>query len=196
MRRSSGFTLIELLVAIVAANLFPVLARAREKARQASCLSNITQIGLASLMYAQVRNERLPPRCGPRMDWGPPWDTQMCGYMAIYPYIRNMQIFECPFYSRLVPTTWDLHTQINWAVSPFPEPWLGSYAMNVPMGGMRLAQVQRPLRCSTGSRALTEAPERPVACRPRSWLERRQARKLPQHLLAQGRQSPGRRLGQ
>nr|MBP8953256.1 prepilin-type N-terminal cleavage/methylation domain-containing protein [Armatimonadota bacterium] len=56
MRRTSGFTLIELLVviaiiAILAAILFPVFARAREKARQASCQSNIKQIMLACIMY-------------------------------------------------------------------------------------------------------------------------------------------------
>jgi len=54
MRR--GFTLIELLVviaiiAILAAILFPVFARAREKARQTSCLSNLKQIAQAELMY-------------------------------------------------------------------------------------------------------------------------------------------------
>ena len=60
MRR--GFTLIELLVviaiiAILAAILFPVFARAREKARQTSCLSNIKQITLGALMYLSDYDE-------------------------------------------------------------------------------------------------------------------------------------------
>ncbi len=60
-----GFTLIELLVviaiiAILAAILFPVFAKAREKARQTSCLSNQKQIALAILMYTQDNNEMLP----------------------------------------------------------------------------------------------------------------------------------------
>ncbi len=61
-----GFTLIELLVviaiiAILAAILFPVFAKAREKARQTSCTSNQRQIVLAVQMYAQENNELLPP---------------------------------------------------------------------------------------------------------------------------------------
>ena len=60
-----GFTLIELLVviaiiAILAAILFPVFAKAREKARQAKCTSNQRQVALAALMYAQENNEILP----------------------------------------------------------------------------------------------------------------------------------------
>src|SRR5262245_10999419 len=62
LRRRHGFTLIELLVviaiiAILAAILFPVFAQAREKARQASCLSNMKQISLGWQMYMQDYDE-------------------------------------------------------------------------------------------------------------------------------------------
>jgi prepilin-type N-terminal cleavage/methylation domain-containing protein/prepilin-type processing-associated H-X9-DG protein len=61
----TGFTLIELLVviaiiAILAAILFPVFAKAREKARQNSCMSNQRQINIAIMMWAQDHDERLP----------------------------------------------------------------------------------------------------------------------------------------
>lgn len=63
--RKQGFTLIELLVviaiiALLAAILFPVFAGAREKARQSSCLSNMRQMMLATLMYADDYTETLP----------------------------------------------------------------------------------------------------------------------------------------
>jgi prepilin-type N-terminal cleavage/methylation domain-containing protein/prepilin-type processing-associated H-X9-DG protein len=89
MRR--GFTLIELLVviaiiAILAAILFPVFARAREKARQSSCLSNCKQIGLAAQMYAQDYDERMGI-----YDWQA---TRM--FLVMEPYMKNEQIWICP----------------------------------------------------------------------------------------------------
>lgn len=64
-RTKRGFTLIELLVviaiiAILAAILFPVFAQAREAARKTSCLSNLKQVGLGIMMYAQDADEMLP----------------------------------------------------------------------------------------------------------------------------------------
>jgi len=102
--RKRGFTLIELLVVIVmidilAAILFPVFARAREKARQASCQSNLKQMGLAWLMYVQDYDERAPWNsvtnvAGVTQGVEFSWD----GWIAngLYPYVKNWQIFNCP----------------------------------------------------------------------------------------------------
>jgi prepilin-type N-terminal cleavage/methylation domain-containing protein/prepilin-type processing-associated H-X9-DG protein len=98
MRR--GFTLIELLVviaiiAILAAILFPVFAKAREKARQSSCLSNVKQIMLATMSYAQDYDETLPmvyvDRDGSGFAAGD--YSWRCG---VLPYAKNAQIFQCP----------------------------------------------------------------------------------------------------
>ena len=99
MRR--GFTLIELLVviaiiAILAAILFPVFARAREKARQASCLSNIKQLGLGCLMYSQDYDSKYPGSYwnGPPP---PPWNGNWVYWSdLVLPYVKNNQIFYCP----------------------------------------------------------------------------------------------------
>ncbi|NLJ36074.1 MAG: DUF1559 domain-containing protein [candidate division WS1 bacterium] len=96
MRQRQGFTLIELLVviaiiAILAAILFPVFARAREKARQNSCLSNVKQLGLATMMYAQDYDELMPASI---MSESP--NSNRFWYQLLYPYISNDQIMLCP----------------------------------------------------------------------------------------------------
>ncbi len=97
--KRKGFTLIELLVviaiiAILAAILFPVFAKAREKARQASCTSNFKQVGLASLQYVQDYDETYP-MAGCCLNGGVP----PAPYGQLYglaPYMKSSQTLICP----------------------------------------------------------------------------------------------------
>ncbi|MEN6643068.1 MAG: DUF1559 domain-containing protein [Armatimonadia bacterium] len=110
MRR--GFTLIELLVviaiiAILAAILFPVFAKAREKARQSSCLSNVKQLALAALSYAQDYDEMFPGIFQQAWSGNP---SYLMWEDCILPYVKNSQIFKCPSHVDVVlgsnqPTT-------------------------------------------------------------------------------------------
>ena len=100
--RRGGFTLIELLVviaiiAILASILFPVFGRARENARRASCQSNLKQMGLGLMQYAQDNSERLPVACtGAVADGTCTAGTDAVWMSTIQPYVKSTQIFECP----------------------------------------------------------------------------------------------------
>jgi len=116
-----AFTLIELLVviaiiAILAAILFPVFAQARASARQVSCLSNVKQVALGVLMYAQDYDENIPlldnngssyygcpTSCdggGCTPDWGSPGtnvnEPNAMFFGVVQPYIKNQRIGYCP----------------------------------------------------------------------------------------------------
>ena len=113
--RGRAFTLIELLVviaiiAILAAILFPVFAKAREAARKASCLSNLNQIGKASMMYIQDYDETY------HAIWtGQASITSATPHnwaFAIQPYIRNRQVFKCP--SDAVRNSGSSYNANNW----------------------------------------------------------------------------------
>ena len=90
--RSNGFTLIELLVvvaiiAILAAMLLPALSRAREKARQAKCISNLKQLSLACLMYVNDNNEYFPAALYYDSNGTPTW-----WYPILLPYLTNSSL--------------------------------------------------------------------------------------------------------
>ena len=114
-----GFTLIELLVviaiiAILAAILFPVFAKAREKARQSSCQSNLKQIGLATISYmadydgvTPLATDASNTEVSALACCKEVWDKgrgqtkpigSTCGYVdqRLLPYIKNSQIWQCP----------------------------------------------------------------------------------------------------
>ncbi|MBD3175293.1 MAG: prepilin-type N-terminal cleavage/methylation domain-containing protein [Armatimonadia bacterium] len=133
-KRELGFTLIELLVviaiiAILAAILFPVFAKAQDKAKQTSCLSNQRQIATALLSYAQDYDERLPHAAQGPESWR--WKVQ--------PYIKNVDLFLCPAFEKPQeplwwhPVDWDNGIRrsyagsFTWAWGPFNNRKLASY---------------------------------------------------------------------
>ena len=127
MRR--GFTLIELLVviaiiAILAAILFPVFAKAREKARQASCASNLKQLMNAVMMYRSDYDGRI-------------WWWYMRAGADIYfwweytdPYVKNRQIFQCP--SAPDASAWGLNPPYDTKGTDYVPMWYASLGWQVP----------------------------------------------------------------
>jgi prepilin-type N-terminal cleavage/methylation domain-containing protein/prepilin-type processing-associated H-X9-DG protein len=149
--KKRGFTLIELLVviaiiAILAAILFPVFAKAREKARQASCLSNTKQMGLAIMQYVQDYDEAYPP-CKQHIDTSP-YTYVSTIITLLTPYMKSMQVWACPsqndpaygYVASGLPMPY--HYAVNWQlIRPFgygPPP--GGYGYTV----IKMASVTQP----------------------------------------------------
>ena len=126
-----GFTLIELLVAIaiiaiLAALLFPVFAKSREKARQAACASNLKQLSLAFLMYAQDYDETIFPQGGANLRYD--------GY--IYPYEKTLSVYYCPDFSAQtantngIPDVMGVAPGQGYISSSFPTSLWSSYSLD------------------------------------------------------------------
>ena len=115
-----------------------MFAKAREKARQTSCLSNVKQLALGFMQYAQDYDERMPsylpawpaiPGAGEGCDW---WN-------GLYPYTKNTQCYVCPSYPRQ-QTTWNYNSHLF--------PLCPSYGMNQSLHGIALGNIRFPAECA------------------------------------------------
>jgi len=142
--RLKGFTLIELLVviaiiSILAAILFPVFARARDNARRASCMSNVKQLMLGVMMYAQDYDERF--LYGQRKAYsgepGAGYGDWMYWTVMLQPYVKSTQVFVCPN-----TQSSDSITQLNYGVNARISPATSQYS-TLPQA-VSLASLESP----------------------------------------------------
>jgi prepilin-type N-terminal cleavage/methylation domain-containing protein/prepilin-type processing-associated H-X9-DG protein len=163
-----GFTLIELLVviaiiAILAAILFPVFAKAREKARQTSCLSNIKQLDLAMLQYTSDNNETYPALDNWMVSPGTIWASE------IYPYVKSTGVYVCPDDSStaLVDGGTGYGQSATWHLSYIMNEEMGNVAWTVdgagpPLWTTKQSVIVKPattvILCDGGAQISADAP--------------------------------------
>jgi prepilin-type N-terminal cleavage/methylation domain-containing protein/prepilin-type processing-associated H-X9-DG protein len=166
MNKRQGFTLIELLVviaiiAILMAILMPALARVREQGKRAACMGQLKQLTLAWIMYADENDGKLVNGAtgfsNQNMSWGDHrnelawvdgfsrnWDDQIDAIQdgALYPYLKNEDIYRCPTGRRGEALTYSIMFSMNAVNHPWSQGIQGAHVKKMseimPNTAMRL----------------------------------------------------------
>jgi prepilin-type N-terminal cleavage/methylation domain-containing protein len=163
-----GFTLIELLVviaviAILAGILIPVVAQAKKKAHQTTCLSNLKQVGVAINTYADDHDDYLPGPivAGARASYDQTSSQELIFHLAPYlglpepgPQTVVAKVFVCPGYEKKAPELTSLIGRkvylLNDDIDPDP-------AVRTPPFGYPLAPTADPVKLTTAQSAVGDA---------------------------------------
>ena len=162
-KKTSGFTLIELLVviaiiAILAAILFPVFAKARERALATACLNNVKQIGMSVQMYLgdwdhfyPLTGQDWPPPCAPPNIWS-----------GLQSYVENNRsLFRCPNDNRPRPAGYSACSYLFSSRVDKGAVW-GHISGGVPTASLNITDLDAPanhiILTEAGNRVMDGCP--------------------------------------